>query len=36
MRICDTAVMVLKSAEGVEVGSENTAKFVDEYNLPLQ
>jgi len=35
MRICDTAVMVLKSAEGVEVGSENTAKFVDEYNLPL-
>ena len=35
MRICDTAIMVLKSAEGVEVGSENTAKFVDEYNLPL-
>ncbi len=35
MRISDTAVMMLKSAEGVEVGSENTAKFVDEYNLPL-
>ncbi|MFZ0456300.1 MAG: elongation factor G [Ignavibacteriaceae bacterium] len=35
IRICDTAVMVLKSAEGVEVGSENTAKFVYEYNLPL-
>ena len=35
MRICDTAIMVLKSAEGVEVGSENTAKFVDEYSLPL-
>ena len=24
MRVCDTAVMVLKSAEGVEVGSETT------------
>ncbi len=35
MRICDTAVIVLKSAEGVEVGSENTAKFVNEYNLPF-
>jgi len=34
MRICDTAVIVLKSAEGVEVGSENTAKFVSEYNMP--
>ncbi|QQS37653.1 MAG: elongation factor G [Ignavibacteriales bacterium] len=34
MRVCDTAVMVLKSAEGVEVGSENTGKFVNEYGLP--
>ena len=34
LRISDTAVMVLKSAEGVEVGSENTAKFVNEFNLP--
>jgi elongation factor G len=34
MKVCDTAVMVLKSAEGVEVGSETTAKFVDEYELP--
>ncbi len=34
MRVCDTAVMVLKSAEGVEVGSEATAQFINEYNLP--
>ncbi len=34
MRVSDTAVMVLKSAEGVEVGSESTGKFVDEFNLP--
>ena len=34
MRVSDTAVMVLKSAEGVEVGSETTGKFVDEFDLP--
>ncbi len=34
MRVADTAVMVLKSAEGVEVGSESSGKFVDEFNLP--
>jgi elongation factor G len=34
MRICDTAVMVLKSAEGVEVGSEMTGEFVNEFGLP--
>jgi len=34
MRVCDTAVMVLKSAEGVEVGSESTGKFVNEFGLP--
>ncbi len=34
MRVCDTAVIVLKSAEGVEVGSEATAEFINEYNLP--
>jgi elongation factor G len=34
MRISDVAVMVLKSAEGVEVGSENTAKFINEFNIP--
>ncbi|HKB85347.1 MAG TPA: elongation factor G [Ignavibacteriaceae bacterium] len=34
MRVADMAVMVLKSAEGVEVGSESSGKFVDEFNLP--
>jgi elongation factor G len=34
MKVCDTAVMVLKSAEGVEVGSEVSGKFVDEYGIP--
>ncbi len=34
MRISDIAVMVLKSAEGVEVGSETTGRFVDEFELP--
>ncbi len=34
MRVCDTAVMVLKSAEGVEVGSETTGAFINEYGLP--
>ena len=29
LRVADTAVMVLKSAEGVEVGSENAARFAD-------
>ncbi|HSD63411.1 MAG TPA: GTP-binding protein, partial [Ignavibacteriaceae bacterium] len=35
IRVSDTAVMVLKSAEGVEVGSETSLKFVDEFNVPL-
>ncbi|MEO8230844.1 MAG: elongation factor G [Ignavibacteriota bacterium] len=34
MKVCDTAIMVLKSAEGVEVGSEVSGKFVDEFGLP--
>ncbi len=34
MKVIDTAVMVLKSAEGVEVGSEITGQFIDEYGLP--
>ncbi|MGE5410105.1 MAG: elongation factor G [Clostridiales bacterium] len=32
--VVDTAVSVLKSAEGVEVGSESTWGFVNEYKLP--
>ena len=35
LRVADTAVMVLKSAEGVEVGTENTARFAAELKLPL-
>ncbi len=35
LRVSDTAVIVLKSAEGVEVGTENTVRFANEYNLPL-
>lgn len=34
MRVCDSAIMVLKSAEGVEVGSETTGEFINEYGLP--
>lgn len=34
MRVCDTAVMVLKAAEGVEVGSEMSGRFVNEFALP--
>jgi elongation factor G len=35
LRVADTAVMVLKSAEGVEVGTENAARFAAELNLPV-
>lgn len=34
MKVCDTAVMILKSAEGVEVGSESAGRFVNEFALP--
>lgn len=34
MKVCDVAVMVLKSAEGIEVGSEATGRFINEYALP--
>jgi elongation factor G len=34
LHVSDTAVAVLKSAEGVEVGSEATWNFVKEYQLP--
>ena len=34
MRVSDTAVMLLKSAEGVEVGTEVSGKFVDEFAMP--
>jgi len=34
MKVCDNAVLVLRSAEGVEVGSEVANNFVSEYNVP--
>ncbi len=34
LRVCDTAVMVLKAVEGVEVGAEITQKFINETKLP--
>jgi len=34
MKVCDTAVMVLKAVEGVEVGSESAGHFVTEYGIP--
>ena len=34
MRVSDTAVMLLKAAEGVEVGTEVSGKFVDEFAMP--
>ncbi len=34
MRVSDTAVLLLKAVEGIEVGTEATAKFIEEYNLP--
>jgi len=34
LRVVDTAVLVLKSAEGIEVGSESTFRFATDYKLP--
>jgi elongation factor G len=34
LKVCDTAVLLLKSAEGVEVGTEVANEFIEEYNLP--
>jgi len=34
LRVSDTGVLVLKSAEGIEVGSEITHSFLNEYKLP--
>jgi elongation factor G len=35
LRVSDSAVMILKSAEGIEVGSEIAARFANEMNLPI-
>ncbi len=34
MRVCDVSVMVLRSAEGVEVGTETAGRYVNECALP--
>ncbi|MDH3269642.1 MAG: GTP-binding protein, partial [Ignavibacteria bacterium] len=34
LKVCDTAVMVIKSAEGIEVGTEAAKSIIDGYNLP--
>lgn len=34
LKVCDTAVMVVKSAEGIEVGTDTAKIIIDEYNLP--
>jgi elongation factor G len=34
LKICDTAVLVIKSAEGIEVGTDAAKSIIDEYNLP--
>ncbi|MEP0861644.1 MAG: elongation factor G [Ignavibacterium sp.] len=34
MRVSDTAVMLLKSAEGIEVGTELTGSYINEFALP--
>ncbi len=34
LKVCDAAVMVIKSAEGIEVGTDAAKSIIDEYNLP--
>jgi elongation factor G len=34
LKVCDTGVMVVKSAEGVEVGTETVKGIIDEYKMP--
>ena len=33
LKVCETAVVIVKSAEGVEVGTETAAELIKEYNL---
>lgn len=35
LQVCDTAVLMLKAVEGVEVGSEITHQFVDDKKMPF-
>ena len=34
LKVCETAVILIKSAEGVEVGTEVTSDIIKHYNLP--
>ena len=34
LKVCDTAVLVVKSAEGVEVGTDTAKNIIDQYKLP--
>ena len=34
LKVCDTAVMVIKSVEGIEVGTDTAKDIIDEYKLP--
>ncbi len=34
LKVCETAVILIKSAEGVEVGTEAAAEIIKRYNLP--
>ena len=35
LKVSDTAVMVIKSAEGIEVGTDAAKSIIDEYKLPI-
>jgi elongation factor G len=35
LKVCDTAVLVVKSAEGIEVGTDAARSVIDEYKLPF-
>ena len=34
LKVCDNAVMVIKSVEGIEVGTDTAKGIIDEYKLP--
>jgi elongation factor G len=34
LKVCDAAVMLIKSAEGIEVGTDAAKSMIDDYNLP--
>lgn len=34
LKVCDNAVMVIKSVEGIEVGTDTAKSIIDEYKLP--